>query len=37
VVIATALAALVLHEPVGATRAVGAVAVVGGVALIALA
>jgi drug/metabolite transporter (DMT)-like permease len=37
VVIATALAALVLHEPVGAARAVGAVAVVGGVALIALA
>jgi drug/metabolite transporter (DMT)-like permease len=37
VVIATALAAVVLHEPVGAGRAVGAAAVVAGVALIALA
>jgi drug/metabolite transporter (DMT)-like permease len=36
IVLATALAAIFLRESVGGTRAVGAVAVVGGVALIAL-
>jgi drug/metabolite transporter (DMT)-like permease len=37
VVIATALAAVVLGEPVGRRRIAGAVVVAGGVALIALA